>query len=147
MLQYSSILILLYISIILGDIYNTKQMSVNCLCWVDQTNNPSWIKVRRFRLTNYINSSRGDEIDVYLPNTIGMCQVVFDNGPDTVDMSVANAIPYNGMDTEKDNGESRALRSSGWAVWDTNTKSFSRQVDFDKYYIIKFPKDYWDFIS
>ena len=106
---------------------------------------------------------RQDEQFVYLPNTIGICQAIFKHEIDKKNDERENEndkyknitkkksktitpITYYGMESEKLHEESRALKYGDWAVWNTKTKSFSRPIDFKGYFIIKFPKDYWDFI-
>jgi len=51
---------------------------------------------------------------------------------------------YHGMEHEETFEESRVAGCGPWIVWNNKTKQFNRPIEFKGYWILKFPKDYWD---
>lgn len=123
-------------------------MSVNCLCLVWTTEDPSWVNVTRLRMENYTGQPRYDDVRVYLPRIIGITKTRFVhelNESDTLNETY-RTIRYHGMDSEQTHDESRAFQSDLWTIWNEHTKEFSRPLDFGhgNYVFIKFPRDYWN---
>lgn len=125
-------------------------MSINCLCLIQPTQNPSWITVTRLRKNHENqNMSRHDEVQVYLPNINGIIKAVFLNSLSEQDNKNGKytSIQYNGMEEEQQFGESRAIViKNTWTVWNESSKTFSKNVNFGlgNYYIINFPLSYWN---
>ena len=130
-------------------------MSINCLCLIQPTQNPSWITITRLR-KNHENQNmpRHDEVQVYLPNINGIIKAVFLNSLSEQEKQNQDnkngkytSIQYNGMEEEQQFGESRAIViKNTWTVWNESSKTFSKNVNFGlgNYYIINFPLSYWE---
>lgn len=100
------------------------------------------------------------EINEMKENQCDNTNQVYENETATIDMydsgrytktnkksrcSNLNIVPsYHGMEHEKKFGEIRVASCGPWIVWNNKTKQFNRPVDFNGYWILKFPKDYWD---
>ena len=132
---------------------------------------PSWLRVTRKRLGDnnaIVSMPREDVISVYSPVLIGICKAYFKNEineqvqyVNTNSKNNANAnkiinprdhnialvrVNYHGMETEQYNGESRVMHCGRWIVWNNRNKCFNHPIDYKGYWILKFPKDYWDAI-
>lgn len=130
-------------------------MSINCLCLIQPTQNPSWITVTRLR-RQHDNTymPRHDEVQVYLPAINGITKVEFFdalNEQEKQNLDKKNGkyahIQYNGMEEEQKFAESRAVViKNTWTVWNESSKTFSKNVDtgLGNYYIINFPLSYWE---
>ena len=126
-------------------------MSVNCLCLIKQTEDPSWIIVTRLRMENGNNQPRNDEIRVYLPFIMGISNARFAHELNENDKnygkknSTYKIIEYHGMNSESDYDEARAVVDvRSWAIWNENEKMFTKHIDYKNYAFIKFPRTYWD---
>lgn len=126
--------------------------TINCLCQIypcENNKNKSWIRVDRKRLGGQnSNIPREDTIYVYAPILIGLCKVNFKNeitesNNNLIENNIS-PINYYGMDTEKFHDESRVATCGRWIVWNNKEKTFNHEVDYKGYWILKFPKDYWD---
>ena len=122
--------------------------TINCLCIVHTTEDPSWINVTRLRMENNVGQSRYDDVRIYLPRIIGISKTRFVHELDKNDKldDTYRTIRYHGMNSEQTHDESRAVQSGCWTIWNENTKTFSQYLDFERenYVFIKFPRDYWD---
>jgi len=126
-------------------------MNINCLCIIDPIQeHPSWVKITRLRVGN-----KGfDYKKVYIPNITALIRAVFEdndsnnsNDNNIPDNNIPdNTISYYGMENEKNNDESRAYSDGNWIIWNNMKKTFSENIDFGhgNYWVVKFPKDYWD---
>jgi hypothetical protein len=135
---------------------NSKlNMSINCLCLIHPTHNPSWITVTRLRKQqDNKNMPRYDEVQVYLPAINGITKVAFSdslNKQETQNLDKKNGkfahIQYSGMEEEHQFAESRAVViKNSWTVWNESLKTFSKNVNIGigNYYIINFPLSYWE---
>ena len=127
-------------------------MSVNYLCIINRTENPSWIDVTRLRMEQENNKMpRFDEIRVYLPDIIGICRARFAHELNSYEKSSLDKknsdyriIQYQGMDSEHEHEESRAILYKKWVIWNENTQTFSKNLNFGhgNYFFIKFPQSY-----
>ena len=122
--------------------------TINCLCIVHETEDPSWINVTRLRMENDLGQPRYDEIRVYLPRIIGITKTKFVHELDKNDKLnyTYRTIRYHGMESEQKHAESRAVQIGCWTIWNKNAQNFSQPIDFSRenYMFIKFPRDYWD---
>jgi hypothetical protein len=122
--------------------------TINCLCIVHKTEDPSWINVTRLRMENDAGQPRYDDVHIYLPRIIGISKTRFVHELDKNDKldNTYRTIRYHGMNSEHNHDESRAVQSGGWTIWNENTKTFSQHLDFDnKHYVfIKFSQEYWN---
>ena len=123
-------------------------MSVNCLCLIWTTEDPSWVNITRLRMENEAGQPRHDDVRVHLPRIIGISKTRFVHELDDSDKlnETYRTIRYHGMNSEKKHEESRAVQSDLWTIWNEHTKKFTRPLDFGhgNYVFIKFPRDYWD---
>ena len=126
----------------------SEETSINCLCIVQKTEDPSWIDVTRLRMVNDEGQPRYDERRVYLPRIIGIAKTCFKHelGNNNKLNRTWKIIRYHGMDSEQENEESRAIQTGGWTIWNENTKRFTQPINFEysSYVFIKFPRDYWN---
>ena len=102
--------------------------TINCLCIVDKTEDPSWINVTRLRMENDVRQSRYDEVRVHLPRIIGISKTRFVHELDKnyKHNEIYKTIRYHGMNSEQQYDESRAVQFGGWIIWNENTKTFSQ---------------------
>lgn len=127
------------------------KMSVNCLCLIKQTEDPSWITVTRLRMENNRGQPRNDKIRVYLPFIVGIATARFVHELNENDKnygkenSTYKNIEYHGMNSECEYDEARAIVDvRSWAIWNENETRFTKPIDYKNYMFIKFSRIYWD---